>query len=315
MKVIDFLERASSTLFSYEIIPPLRGGTARKIFDLVEELMPYDPPFIDLTSRAAEVYDEKIPDGTIRQHVRRKRPGTIGLSAAIKNRFSVETVPHILCLGFTCEETEDALIELNYLGIDNVLAITGDDTDRGNPGNKTSTVNRHANDLVEQIVNMNRGVYLENLEDSHATDFCIGVGGYPEKHEESARWEVDIQSVKDKVDLGAEYIVTQMFFENSAYFKFVERCTKAGIDVPIIPGLKILTTKRHLTLLPDIFHVNVPEALAKRVRDAEPKEVKQIGIDWALEQSQELLEAKVPCIHFYIMQNAKTVTKIVSQVK
>ncbi|MFQ6676131.1 MAG: methylenetetrahydrofolate reductase [Fidelibacterota bacterium] len=315
MKVIEFLESSSTTLLSYEIIPPLRGGTARFIFDLVEELMPYEPPFIDITSRSAEVYDEKLADGTVRRRVRRKRPGTIGLSAAIKNRYNVETVPHLLCRGFTREETEDALIELNYLGIDNVLAVTGDDTGRGNPGNEDDTVNRYANELVEQIVNMNRGIYLEALEDSHPTDFCIGVGGYPEKHRESPDLDADVGFLKKKVDAGAHYIVTQMFFDNSAYFPFVERCRGAGIDIPIIPGLKILTSKRHLTMLPEIFDVKVPEPLASRVREASGKEVKQIGIEWALNQCQELLEARVPCIHFYIMQDAATVTRIVSQIR
>ncbi|MFQ6615940.1 MAG: methylenetetrahydrofolate reductase [Fidelibacterota bacterium] len=315
MKVIEFLESSTRTLLSYEIIPPLRGGTAHRIFDLVEELMPFEPPFIDITSRSAEVYDQKLPDGTVRRRVRRKRPGTIGLSAAIKNRYNVETVPHILCRGFTQEETEDALIELNYLGIDNVLAVTGDDTGRGNPGGEYDTVNRYANELVEQIVNMNRGIYLEALEDSHPTDFCIGVGGYPEKHRDSPDLESDIEFLKKKVNLGAHYIVTQMFFDNAAYFPFVEKCKRAGIDVPIIPGLKILTSKRHLTMLPQIFDVQVPEPLASRVRESPGEEVKQIGIDWALDQCQELLQARVPCIHFYIMQDAKTVAKIVSRIR
>ncbi|MFQ6674401.1 MAG: methylenetetrahydrofolate reductase, partial [Fidelibacterota bacterium] len=312
MKVIEFLERSNSTLLSYEIIPPLRGGTAKKIFRLVEELMPYEPPFIDITSRSAEAYYEKMPDGTLRRRVRRKRPGTLGLSAAIKNRFNVETVPHVLCRGFTREETEDALIELNYLGIDNVLAITGDDTGRGSPGNEDSTVNRYAFDLVTQIVDMNRGVYSEVLEDTHPTDFCIGVGGYPEKHRLSPDEETDIQYLKDKVDAGAHYIVTQMFFDNASFFPFVERCRKAGIDVPIIPGLKILTTRRHLRILPEIFHVQVPETLAGRVREAAPGEVKNIGMEWAIQQCQGLLDAKVPCIHFYIMQDAGAVTQIIS---
>lgn len=315
MKVTEYIEQARSTLISYEIIPPLRGGTAQKIFDLVKQLMPFEPPFIDMTSRSAEVYHEKLPDGTTRRRIRRKRPGTIGLTAAIKNRFNVETVPHILCRGFTREETEDALIELNYLGINNVMALTGDQTNRGNPGNENSTINRYANELVEQIVNMNRGEYLETLADSHQMDFCVGVGGYPELHPESSDWESNIQFVKKKVDSGAHYVVSQMFFKNADFFRFVKSCRKAGIDVPIIPGLKVITTKRHLTLLPKIFNVEVPEPLAGRVRAAEPEEVRQIGIDWALQQCQELHEAKVPCIHFYIMQDATTVATIVSQLK
>ncbi|MEE9168024.1 MAG: methylenetetrahydrofolate reductase [Candidatus Neomarinimicrobiota bacterium] len=313
MKVTECIEQANSTLFSYEIIPPLRGGTAQRIFDLVEQLVPFDPPFIDMTSRAAEVYHEKLPDGATRRHIRRKRPGTIGLTAAIKNRYDLETVPHILCHGFTREETEDALIELNYLGINNVMALTGDQTERMSPGNEKSTINRYASELVEQIVNMNQGIYLEALEDTHPTDFCIGVGGYPELHSESSDWEANIRFVKNKVDAGAHYIVSQMFFGNSDFFRLVKDCRKAGIRVPIIPGLKVLTTKRHLTLLPELFNVEVPEPLASRAREADPTEVKRIGIEWALEQCQGLIEASVPCIHFYIMQDASTVAKIVSQ--
>lgn len=314
MKVSEFLEQASTTMISYEIIPPMRGGTAQRIFNLVEELMPFNPPFIDLTSRAAEIYYEKLVDGSVRQRIRRKRPGTIGLSSAIKNRFNVETVPHILCRGFTREETEDALIELNYLGISNVLAVTGDQTNRGNPGTKNSSINRYADELVEQIVNMNSGIYLEALEDSFPTDFCIGVGGYPEKHLESPDLQSQINFIKNKVDVGAHYIVTQMFFNNCEFFRFVQKCREAGIHIPIIPGLKVLTRKRHLRIIPEIFHVQIPETLATRVREADPHEVKQIGIEWTLQQCQELIDAKVPCIHFFIMQDATTVTEIVSQI-
>jgi len=314
VKVIDYIERSSSTLISYEIIPPLRGGTAKQIFQVVEKLIPFNPPFIDITSRAAEVYIETMPDGTRHQRVRRKRPGTIGLSAAVKNRFNVETVPHILCRGFTREETEDALIELNYLGIDNVLALTGDQTNRGNPGNRSSTHNRYANDLVEQIVEMNKGDYLETMEDSVPTDFCIGVGGYPEKHQESSNKESQIQILKEKVEAGAHYIVTQMFFNNEDFFRLVQDCRNAGITVPIIPGLKVLTSKRHLKIIPEIFQVQIPEPFKNQVMEADKHEVKQIGIDWTLQQCQELLEAKVPCIHFFILLDADLVTQIISSI-
>lgn len=315
MRVTDYIDRAHSILFSYEIIPPLRGGTAQHVFDLVEQLMPNNPPFIDITSRAAEVYVEKLPDGTTRERVRKKRPGTIGLSAALKNRFNVETVPHVLCRGFTREETEDALIELNYLGINNVMALTGDQTKRSRPGNEKSTINSYAINLVEQIVNMNNGVYLEHLEGSHPTDFCIGVGGYPEVHPASSDRASDVQFVKRKIDAGADYIVTQMFFNNRDFFRFVTECRESGIHVPIIPGIKILAVRRHLELLPQIFGVEVPEPLATRVREAESHEVKDIGINWALDQCQGLLDSRVPCIHFYIMQDASEVAKVVSQLK
>lgn len=315
MKVTEFLERSDKTLFSYEIIPPLRGGSAEDIFSLVDQLMPYDPPFIDLTSRSAEVYYEGRSDGSPIKHIKRKRPGTIGLSAAIKNRYNVETVPHILCNGFTQEETEDALIELNYLGIDNVLAVRGDDL-RKDPGNSNGrSRNRYASDLVEQIVKLNQGKYLEELSDSSPTNFCVGVGGYPEVHFDSPDKKADMAYTKLKVDKGADYIVTQMFFENKYYFDFVERARKAGITVPIIPGLKILTIEKHLEIIPDVFHIQIPKDLRKLVEGKEKKEVLKAGIDWAMNQVQELVDANVPCVHFYILASAKAVTQIVSQFK
>ncbi len=291
----------------------MRGGSAADIFNLVDQVMPFNPPFIDLTSRSAEVYYEQKIDGSDQKHVKRKRPGTIGLSAAIKNRFNVETVPHILCNGFTKEETEDALIELSYLGIDNVLAVRGDDL-RKDPGEGNGRhINRFASDLVEQITELNNGQYLEELSDSSPTNFCIGVGGYPECHIDSADADTDIEFLKLKVDKGADYIVSQMFFDNKAYFDFVDRARNAGIMVPIIPGLKILTQESHLKIIPDIFHIEIPEALQNQVKGKSKQEIKTAGIDWAMHQVQELVDAKVPCVHFYIMSSAKAVTEIVSQ--
>ncbi|MDP7072184.1 MAG: methylenetetrahydrofolate reductase [Candidatus Marinimicrobia bacterium] len=313
MKVTDFIQNAEKTLFSYEIIPPMRGGNAADIFKLVDQLMPYDPPFIDLTSRSAEVYYEKKTDGTDRKHIKRKRPGTIGLSAAIKNRYNVETVPHILCNGFTKEETEDALIELSYLGIDNVLAVRGDDLRKDPSNGNGRSRNRYASDLVEQITQLNRGQYLEELRDSSPTNFCIGVGGYPETHIDSENVESDMEFLKKKVDKGADYIVTQMFFNNPAYFDFVQRARNTGITVPIIPGIKILTLESHLEIIPDIFHIDIPGELQDKVRGKSKSEIKTAGIDWAMKQVQELVDAEVPCVHFYIMSSAKAVTEIVSQ--
>ncbi|RMF08414.1 MAG: methylenetetrahydrofolate reductase [NAD(P)H] [Candidatus Neomarinimicrobiota bacterium] len=314
MKVIEFLEKANSTLFSYEIIPPQRGGDIRQVFRLVDELIQYEPPFIDLTSRSAEVYYEDLPDGSVRRHIKRKRPGTIGLSAALKNRYSVETVPHILCSGFTQQETEDALIELAYLGIDNVLAVRGDELRKRLPS-QNKTYNTYAVDLVKQIVNMNQGIYLEDLVDAHPTDFCIGVGGYPEKHFEAPNLETDLSNLKAKVDAGADYIVTQMCFDNSAYFRFVEACRGIGIDVPIIPGIKILTRETHLTSIPRNFFVDIPNALVEKVRGQDRETVYREGLNWALNQVQELVDAKVPCVHFYIMSSATEVAQVVSQFK
>lgn len=312
MKVIDFLEKANQTLFSYEILPLKRGGRIDDIYALVDELAPFEPPFIDLTSRSAEVYYDELNDGSLKRHIRRKRPGTIGLSAAIKNKYNIETVPHILCNGFTKEETEDALIELNYLGIDNILAVRGDDL-RKIPKQDVRPRNYFANDLVEQIQTMNQGVYLEELQDAHATDFCVGVAGYPEKHFESPNLDTDIEYLKLKVDQGADYIVTQMFYDNKAYFSFVEKCRKAGINIPIIPGIKILTREFHLKTIPSNFFVDIPIELAENVKGKPKEEIIKVGRNWALQQCQELVEANVPCIHFYIMSSATEVTEVVSE--
>ncbi len=312
MKVIEYLEKANKTLFSYEILPLKRGGRIDDIFSLVDELAPFDPPFIDLTSRSAEVYYDEFNDGSLKRHIRRKRPGTIGLSAAIKNRYNIETVPHILCNGFTKEETEDALIELNYLGIDNILAVRGDDL-RKIPKSDTRPRNTYASDLVGQIQTMNQGIYLEELQDAHSTNFCVGVAGYPEKHFESPNLNTDIDYLKAKVDQGADYIVTQMFYDNTAYFSFVDQCREAGITIPIIPGLKILTREFHLRTIPSNFFVDIPVELAEKVKGLPKEEIIKVGKDWALKQCQELVNANVPCIHFYIMSSATEVTEVVSE--
>ena len=315
MKVIEFIEQASEPLISYEIIPPKRGGSVQRIFDTVEQLMPFDPPFIDVTSHSAQVYYEEMPDGTLKRHIKRKRPGTLGLCAAIKSRFGVETVPHLLCNGFTREETEDALIELNYLGIQNVMALRGDDNGYEKPVRPERSCNSHAVELVKQMGDMNKGHYLEELIDAQPTDFCIGIAGYPEKHFEAPNLTWDILNLKRKVDAGAHYVVTQMFFDNEPYFEFVEACRDVGITVPIIPGLKILTSKRHLQSLPSFFHVNVPESLAAEVENADSDDVAKIGIDWAIMQSEELMSANVPCIHFYIMSNPEHVVQVVEPLR
>ena len=315
MKVIEFLEKANSTLFSYEIIPPTRGGSIDKIFNLVEELIPFEPPFIDLTSRSAEVYYEDAVNGKTIRHIRRKRPGTIGISAAIKNKFNIETVPHILCRGFTQQETEDALIELNYLGINNVLVVRGDELRKDPPNSPGRTRNKFASDLVKQVKSMNSGIYLEELIGSAPSNFCIGVGGYPEKHFEAPNIKTDLKLLKAKVDAGADYIVTQMFYDNNAYFKFVDDCRSVGIDIPIIPGIKILSTEAHLTALPKYFYIDIPERLSSNVIGRSKQEIRKAGIEWTLNQVQELINAKVPCIHFYIMSSAKSVIEVVSKFK
>tara|TARA_B100000902_G_scaffold236950_1_gene224468 strand:+ start:133 stop:1077 length:945 start_codon:yes stop_codon:yes gene_type:complete len=311
VKITEYLNNSKKTLFSYEIIPPFRGGSIDKVFKLVENLMPFSPPFIDLTSRSAESYYRDSGSGNLIKRVRRKRPGTIGISAAIKNKFNVETVPHILCNGFTKEETEDALIELNYLGIDNLLAVRGDEL-RQLKNDKKSTRNIYASDLVSQIQKMNDGTYLEDLIDANKTDFCVGVGGYPEKHFEAPSLEKDLETLKRKVESGADYIVTQMFFDNNVYFQFVDLCRKNGIEVPIIPGIKILSLERHLEALPKHFYLKIPRDLVSSVKGKSKNEIKFAGIDWATKQVQELIDYGVPCIHFYIMSSAKSATSVVS---
>lgn len=300
MKVIDHYSNASEPLISFEIIPPKRGGSVQKVFEALDKVMKYNPPFIDVTYHAAESYFEELSDGTIKRHIKRKRPGTIGLCAAILHKYGVDPVPHLICEGFTKEETEDALIELNFLGIDNVLTIRGDAMGEAVPRLKNGTLNEHAIDLVKQVKGMNEGQYLEDIVNANKTDFCVGVAGYPEKHFEAPNLDYDIMRLKEKVEAGGDYIVTQMFFDNEAYFKFVEKCRDAGIEVPIIPGLKVLTSERHLNFLPKYFHLNIPETLANEVQ-GDPDNAQAIGIEWCHQQCTELLESGAPGIHFYIM--------------
>lgn len=310
MKVTEHLDKASSPLISFEIIPPLRGGDINGLFAVIDELINFNPPFIDVTSHAAEVDYEETPAG-IKKKIKRKRPGTIGICVAIKNRYNIDTVPHLLCRGFTKEETEDALIELNYLGIENILAIRGDDTNYKKPVPLGKTSNNFTIELVRQIADMNSGKYLEeDLLDAASTDFCIGVGGYPEKHIESPNLKADIQHLKDKVEAGADYIVTQMFFKNESFFNFLKLCRKAGIDKPIIPGLKVLTKKHHLTSLPKDFFIDIPDELSEEVMSADARHTQEIGINWAVKQIEELLNNNVPALHFYILQNVAPIKQI-----
>ncbi|TVQ66971.1 MAG: methylenetetrahydrofolate reductase [NAD(P)H] [Balneolaceae bacterium] len=301
MKVTEHYDRASEPLISFEIIPPKRGGSIKTVFDALDKVVStVKPPFIDVTYHAPEVQVEEQSDGTLKKVVRRKRPGTIGLCAAILHRYGIDPVPHLLCGGFSRESAEDALIELNYLGIHNVLALRGDDHGSEAPYPVGGSKNRYASDLVAQIQDMNQGNYLEKLAHAEPTDFCVGVAGYPEKHFEAPNLDWDIKKLKEKVDAGAHYVVTQMFFDNSRFFDFVERCRDQGITVPIIPGLKILTTPNHLSSLPKFFHLNIPDALANSV-EKDPKNTKSIGIEWAQKQCLELMEGGVPGIHFYVM--------------
>ena len=315
MKIIDILNKAIEPLISYEIIPPLRGKSAAQVYNVIDELIEFRPPFIDVTSHAADAIYNEQPDGSFKKQIQRKRPGSIGLCAAIKYRYQVEAVPHLLCRGFNRQESEDALIELNYLGIDNVLAVSGDAIKT--PANATGRKsNKYSVELVEQIKRMNRGEYEEQIFDADTSDFCIGVGAYPEKHPDSPNLEQDIRYLKDKVVAGADYIVTQMFFNNSDYFRFVELCRSNGIDVPIIPGIKLITKKSQITSLPKNFSVTIPDDFTNAMlNSSSPEECAHIGVEFALKQCDALLGANVPALHFYVMQDVKHIKNIVSTLK
>ncbi|HLX06604.1 MAG TPA: methylenetetrahydrofolate reductase [Thermoanaerobaculia bacterium] len=315
MKVIDHLARAERPLISFEIIPPLRGGNVNSLLALIDDLVKYRPPFIDITSHAAEVIYEETPKG-IQRRVKRKRPGTLGVCALLQNKYQVDAVPHILCQSFTREETEDFLIELKYLGIDNVLAVRGDDSGYEKPLQHGRSANRYACDLVAQIGAMNRGRYLEeDLLDAEPSDFCIGVGGYPEKHFEAPNLQTDARHVKAKLDAGAHYVVTQMFFDNRHYFRFVELCRAAGITAPIIPGLKVLSAQKQLSSIPSNFHVEIPAELSDEVLAARPDQVLDIGVEWARRQLEELLAHGVVSAHFYVMQSATAIKRLMAKIK
>lgn len=314
MKVIEHIERRREPLFSYEIVPPPRGRSVRDIIEIVEALAPLNPPWIDVTSHSSTTsYLEKV-DGTIQKRSIKKRPGTMGICGVIQNRFKIDTVAHILCLGFTREETEDALIELSFLGIENVLALRGDKPNVAKPIRQDRTANTYGKDLVEQIIGLNKGVFLDELDKAEALNLCVGVAGYPEKHFEASCLEADIQRLKEKVDAGAEYIVTQMFFDNQKYFDFVKQCREAGINVPIVPGLKVLKSVSQLNSIPRNFYIDLPSSLVAELQ-SNPSHCEEIGANWAKKQVEELLAFGVPAVHFYVLNDVKTVTGIVKGFK
>jgi methylenetetrahydrofolate reductase (NADPH) len=316
MKIIEHLQKSKSTLFSFELLPPLKGKSIQSIFDAIDPLMEFNPPFIDVTYHREEYVYKQHENGLLEKYAQRKRPGTVGICSAIMNRYKVDAVPHIICGGFSKEETENALIDLNFLGIDNVLILRGDAIKSDSAFSPHPSGHAHASDLLGQVRNMNQGLYLDqDLKDNIATNFCIGVAGYPEKHFESPNLTTDLAYLKKKVDLGAEFIVTQMFFENQAYSDFVEKCRAIGIHVPIIPGLKPITSSKQLTILPKIFHIDLPEQLSEAVLNAkDEKEVKQVGIEWLIEQSKGLMKLGVPVLHYYTMGSAEPTYQIAKAV-
>ncbi|AXE21078.1 methylenetetrahydrofolate reductase [NAD(P)H] [Runella rosea] len=315
-KITDYIQQANGkTLFSLEVIPPLKGSSIKELLANIEPLMDFKPPFIDVTYHREEYIEQMLPDGTVKHIVTRKRPGTLGICSSIMHKFGVDAVPHVLCGGFTREETEDFLMDLHYLGIDNVLVLRGDPAKPYKTFKPKTNGHEYASQLVEQVANMNKGQYLhEGVEALAPTDFCIGVAAYPEKHFEAVDFDVDFEYLKQKIALGADYIVTQMFFDNSKYFEFVKRCREAGITVPIIPGLKPLSTKKQLSVLPRIFYLHMPDDFVKAVEACENDvQAKQIGIEWCTQQCKELMAFGVPVLHFYTMGKSENIYKIASQ--
>ena len=316
MKVCDHISNANGkTLFTIEILPPLKGDNIKNLFRNMDPLMEFKPPFIDVTYHREEYVYKLKEGGLLEKRSIRKRPGTVGICAAIQNNYKVDTVPHIICGGFSKEETENALIDLHFLGIDNVLILQGDGIKNEGKFVPEPDGHKYASDLLQQVVCMNQGRYLEDeLQNSAPTDFCIGVAGYPEKHFAAPNLKTDLKYLKLKVDLGAQYVVTQMFFDNKKYFDFVGKCREAGINVPIIPGIKPITTKAQSSILPTTFHIDIPEDLADEVDKCKDNAaVKEVGIKWAIEQSKELIKKGVPTLHFYSMGKSDPIYRIAKE--
>ena len=315
MKVTDHIKKANGkTLFSFEIIPPKKGNNIQDLYNNIDPSMEFNTPFIDVTtSREEHLYIDK-GNGLLDRKITRMRPGTVGICAAIKHKYDVDAVPHVLCGGFTKEETEYLLVDCHYLGIENVMALRGDAMSHQKYFEPTKGGHQFATELVGQIKSLNSGKYLHDvIEANHKADFCIGVAGYPEKHLESPSLQTDLKRLKEKVDAGADYVVTQMFFNNQKYFEFVNAARAIGITIPIIPGIKPIAVKRHLQLLPQVFKIDLPETLIKSIDDCKTnKQVRQIGVEWCIEQSKELLQAGVPLLHYYSMgksDNVKAIAK------
>lgn len=315
MKVIDHIKQSKSPLISFEILPPLKGKGIQSLYQHLDPLMEYKPSFINVTYHRSEHVFKKKQDGTFEKVVVRKRPGTESICAAIMNKYNVDTVPHLICGGFGVNETEDALINLNYLGIDNVLVLRGDAPKNEAHFEPEPGGHQYAIDLLQQVSNLNNGIYVEEeLKNTNQTKFCIGVAGYPEKHFEAPNMQTDLHYLKAKVDAGADYIITQMFFDNAKYFAFVDACREIGITVPIIPGLKPIYSKKQLTVLPKTFHIDIPTDLSKEILACEKDEdVEKVGTEWLLAQSRELKKANVPVLHYYTLGRPRIVANVVAK--
>ncbi|MES2430331.1 MAG: methylenetetrahydrofolate reductase [NAD(P)H] [Bacteroidota bacterium] len=317
MKVTDHIAQSKDTLVSFEILPPLKGKTINSIYEHLNPLMEFKPSFINVTYHRSETMFKKKADGTFEKVEIRKRPGTVAICAAIKNHYNVDAVPHLICGGFSKRETEDALIDLNFLGIDNVLALRGDAAKNEAHFEPQHDGHAYAIDLIKQVQNLKNGIYLEeDIKNGGKPDFCIGAAGYPEKHFEAPNLDTDLIRLKEKVDSGADYIMTQMFFNNQKFYDFVAACRNIGIDVPIIPGLKPITNKKQLSILPKVFHVDIPAELSNAVAKAKnDAEVEQIGTEWLLQQSKELKRFGVPVLHYYTLGKPTVIYNVVKQIR
>lgn len=315
MKITEHIRQAKDTLVSFEVLPPLKGKTIQSLYDHLDPLMEFKPSWINVTYHRSESTFRKKKDGSFEKVDVRKRPGTVGICAAIMNHYRIDAVPHIICGGFTRRETEDALIDLDFLGIHNVLVLRGDAAKNEASFSPETGGNHYAIELLDQVANLNKGVYLdEEIKNGGKTDFCMGVAGYPEKHFEAPNLEIDLQRLKAKVDAGAEYIMTQMFFDNSKFFDFVTACRNIGIDVPIIPGLKPITSQKQLSVLPRIFHVDIPTELSKSVLACKTEEAcEQVGTEWLIQQSRELKAAGVPVLHYYTLGKPRVIHNVVKE--
>jgi methylenetetrahydrofolate reductase (NADPH) len=313
MSVIEKIRNAKGPLFTFELLPPLKGHSIERTYVAIDRLIKYEPAYINFTSHRNETVFRERPDGLLEKRIIRLRPGTIALAAAVKYKYNIPVVPHILCGGFSKEETENVLIEMRFLGIDDVLALRGDPQKGSRSFIPEKNGHTHTFELVQQITDMNRGKYLEeNLENADSTNFCIGVAGYPEKHFEAANRQVDLENLKRKVDTGAEYIVTQMFFDNNRFFRFRDECRKIGITVPIIPGIKPVSALNDIKLLPQTFHIDLPNDLFSEVQKCKSdSEAREAGIEWAVMQSKDLIKMGVPGIHYYTLGRSDNIARIV----
>ena len=316
MKVIDIIQQSGKTVFSFELLPPLKGQNADKLYRTIDELIDYNPQYINITTHRDEVEFREVQGGLLEKRIVRKRPGTVAIAAAIQHAYKIPVVPHVVCGGFTREETENMLLDLNFLGVNNVLALRGDGLKSQSIFVPENEGHSHAKELVDQIVNLKQGKYLDpEIKNNTPLDFCIGVAGYPEKHFEASNLDIDLQNLREKVDAGADYIVTQMFFDNQKYYDFVDRCRAVGITVPIIPGIKPLAMMNQITVLPKLFSIDIPEVFAREVRKCKSNEdAREVGTEWAIAQARDLISHHVPCLHIYtygISDNTRQIAKAV----